>query len=126
MKALATVHISSFEKRRSLQRKASRSKKARIVLNKYSRRERARKHQIEIARVINSLAEVNGFEKLRKEGMYSRSRVWNRRIMRTDWRAIRRLVGGVELPPQYTSEECSRCGCIKDPNGSVLRCENWD
>jgi putative transposase len=128
MKALATVHTSSFEKRRSVQRKASRSKKARIVLNKYSRRERnrARKHQIEIARVINSLAEVNGFEKLRKERMYSRSRVWNRRIMRTDWRAIRRLVGGVELPPQYTSEECSRCGCIKDPNGSVLRCENWD
>jgi putative transposase len=127
MKALVTVHISSFEKRRSVQRKASRSKKARMVLNKYSRRERnrARKHQIEIARVISSLAEVNGFEKLRKERMYRRSRVWNRRIMRTDWRAIRGLVDGVELPPRYTSEECSRCGCInKDPNGSVFRCEN--
>jgi putative transposase len=126
-KVLATVHISSFEKRRSVQKKASRSRRAGMVLNKYSRRERnrARKHQIEIARVISSLAKVNGFEKLRKERMYSRSRVWNRRIMRTDWRAVRRLVDGVELPPQYTSEECSRCGCInKDPNGSVFRCEN--
>jgi len=84
-KALATVHISSFEKRRSVQREAK-TKKAKRVLNKYSRREmnRARKHQLEIARVINSLAEVNGFERLRKERMYSRSRVWNRRVMRTD------------------------------------------
>jgi putative transposase len=126
-KVLATVHISSFEKRRSVQKKASRSRRAGMVLNKYSRRERnrVRKHQIEIARVISSLAKVNGFEKLRKERMYSRSRVWNRRIMRTDWRAVRRLVDGVELPPQYTSEECSRCGCInKDLNGSVFRCEN--
>jgi putative transposase len=126
-RALATVHISSFEKRRSVQRKASRSKKARSSLSKYSRRERnrARKHQIEIARVVKSLAKVNGFEGLRKEKMYSRSKVWNRRIMRTDWRAIRKLVDrSVELPPQRTSEECSRCGCInKDQNWSkVFKC----
>jgi len=126
-KTLATIHISSFEKRRSVQRKASKSKKAKRVLSKYSRRERnrARKHQLEIARVVKSLAKVNGFERLRKEKMYSRSKIWNRRIMRTDWRAIRRLVdGNVELPPQRTSEECSRCGCInKDQNGSkVFRC----
>ena len=127
-RALATVHISSFEKRRSVQRKASRSKKAKRILSKYSRRERnrARKHQLEIAKVIRSLAKVNGFERLRKEKMYSRFKVWNRRIMRADWRAIRRRVdGGVELSPQHTSEECSRCGCIsKDLNGSkVFRCD---
>jgi len=46
-KKLASVHISFFEKRRSVQRKASKSKKARRVLSKYSNRERnrARKHQ---------------------------------------------------------------------------------
>jgi putative transposase len=126
-KALATIHISSFEKRRSVQRKASKSKKVKRVLSKYSRRERnrTRKHQLEIARVMKSLAKVNGFEGLRKEKMYSRSKVWNRRIMHTDWRGIRRLVDdSVELPPQHTSEKCSRCGCInKDLNGSkVFRC----
>jgi putative transposase len=125
-RALATVHISSFEKRRSVQRKASKSKKAKTVLSKYSRRERnrARKHQIEIARVMKSLAEINGFERLRKEGMYSRSRVWNRRVMRTDWRSImRRVDDSVELPPQHTSETCSGCGWAnKDLNGSTFRC----
>jgi len=124
-KALATIHISSFEKRRSVQRKAK-SKKAEVVLSKYTRRERnrARKHQVEIARVMNSSAEVNGFERLRKESMYSRSRVWNRRVMRTDWRAImRRVDGSTELPPQHTSEGCSRCGCInKDLKGCMFRC----
>jgi len=95
-------------------------------LSKYSRRERnrARKHQIEIARVVKSLAEINGFERLEKEGMYSRSRVWNRRVMRTDWRSImRRVDGSVELPPQHTSETCSRCGWAnKDLNGGIFRC----
>jgi hypothetical protein len=45
--------------------------------------------------------------------------------MRTDWRAImRRVDGSTELPPQHTSEGCSRCGCInKDLNRSkVFRC----
>ena len=43
-KKLASVHISSFEKRRSVQRKASHSKKARRVLSKYSRRETEREN----------------------------------------------------------------------------------
>jgi putative transposase len=127
-RTLATIHISSFEKRRSVQRKASKSRKAKTVLSRYSRRERnrARKHQIEIARVMKSLARINGFERLGKEGMYSRSRVWNRRVMRTDWRSImRRVDGSVELPPQHTSETCSRCGWAnKDLNGGIFRCGN--
>jgi putative transposase len=125
-KTLATIHISSFEKRRSVQRKASKSRKAKTVLSKHSRRERnrAEKHQIEIARVMKSLAGINGFEKLGKERMYSRSRMWNRRVMRTDWRSImRRVDGSVELPPQHTSETCSRCGwASKDLNRGIFRC----
>jgi hypothetical protein len=51
-RALATVHISSFEKRRSVQRKLKRSKRGGRVRAKYSRREgnRAGKHRVEIAR----------------------------------------------------------------------------
>jgi len=93
-KALATVHISSFEKRRSIQKKAAKSKKAKMVLSKYSKREknRARKHQIEIARVINSLSPKNGFENLRKKHMYTMSTLWNRQISRTDWKSIIMMV----------------------------------
>ena len=126
-RALATVHISSFEKRRSVQRKLKRSKRGKRVRAKYSRRERNRagKHRVEIARVIGSLAEVNGFEELRPGRMYGKSRVWNRRIARADWRSIAKGVeGAVEVPPQHTSDACSRCGWVdKDLRGSaVFRC----
>ena len=63
------------EKRRSVQRKASHSKKAKRVLSKYSKRERnrARKHQLEIARVVQSLCGSVGLEELKKQGMYTLS-----------------------------------------------------
>jgi len=130
---LASVHISTFEKRRSVQRKASRSKKAKRILAKYSRRERnrARKHQIEIARVVSSLCGSVGLEALSKEGMFTRSRVWNRRITRSDWRSIARILedklgeGKVaELDPYNSSTFCSRCGWFnRDLNGAdVFEC----
>jgi putative transposase len=131
-KKLASVHISSFEKRRSVQRKASKSKKARKVLSKYSKRERnrARKHQLEIARVIQSVAGVVGLEELSKQGMYTRSHVWNRRISRSDWRSITRILKErlgeakvKELDPYASSSYCSRCGWEnKDLNGAVFEC----
>jgi len=95
-KKLASVHISFFEKRRSVQRKASHSKKAKRVLSKYSKRERnrARKHQLEIARVVQSMCGSVGLEELKKQGMYTRSRVWNRRISRSDWRSVKRILVG--------------------------------
>jgi Transposase and inactivated derivatives len=132
-KKLASVHISSFEKRRSVQRKASKSKKARRVLAKYSNRERnrARKHQLEIARVIHSVAGVVGLEELKKQGMYTRSRLWNRMISRSDWRSITRILvekmgeaGVKELDPYGSSSYCSRCGWEnKDLNGAVFECK---
>lgn len=123
---LALVHISSFEKRRHVQKKASKSKKVRRVLGKYSRRERnrAKKHQIEIARAIASQAEINGFEALRKERLYTGSKIWNRRIARTDWRSIRRLVSNnsssVERAPNTPQSVApGRCGwLVKDLKGS--------
>jgi putative transposase len=129
---LASVHISSFEKRRSVQRKASKSKKVRRVLAKYSKRERnrARKHQLEIARVIQSLCGSVGLEELSKQGMYTCSRIWNRRISRSDWRSIARILKGrlgetkvKELEPYGSSSYCSRCGWEnKDLNGAVFEC----
>jgi len=127
------VHTSSFEKRRSVQRKASKSKKAGRVLAKYSNRERnrARRHQLEIARVIQSLCGPVGLEELKKQGMFTRSRIWNRRISRSDWRSITRILVGrlgearvVELDPYGSSSYCSRCGWEnKDLNGAVFECK---
>jgi hypothetical protein len=38
---------------------------------------------------------------------------------------LRGVDGRVELPPQHTSETCSRCGWAnKDLNGSTFRCES--
>jgi len=111
-----------------VQRKASRSKKARRVLSKYSNRERnrARKHQLEIARVIQSMCGSVGLEELKKQGMYTRSRLWNRMISRSDWRGITRILVGrlgearvEELDPYGSSSYCSRCGWHnKDLNGA--------
>jgi hypothetical protein len=124
------VHIASFEKRRSMQRRASKSKKAGRVLSKYSRRERNRagKHQLEIVRVIRSVAGVVGLEELKKQGMFTRSRVWNRRISRSDWRSIAGILMGrlgeikvEELDPYGSSSFCSRCGWHnRDLNGAEV------
>jgi len=130
---LASVHIASFEKRRSVQRKASRSKKARRIMAKYSRRERnrARKHQIGIVRVVRSLCGSVGLEELSKERMFTRSRIWNRRITRSDWRSIARMLEEklgedkvAELDPYNSSTFCSRCGWFnRDLNGAeVFEC----
>ena len=129
-KKLASVHISSFEKRRSVQRKASKSKKARRILAKYSNRERNRagKHQLEITRVIQSVCGPVGLEELKKQGMFSRSRIWNRRISRSDWRGIARILEGrmgevkvEELDPYGSSSYCSRCGWEnRDLNGADI------
>ena len=132
-KKLASVHISSFEKRRSVQRKASKSKKAGRVLSKYSNRERnrARKHQLEIARVVQSMCGSVGLEELKKQGMFTHSRIWNRRISRSDWRSITRILEErlgeakvKELDPYGSSSFCSRCGWEnKDLNGAVFECK---
>jgi len=132
---LASIHIASFEKRRSVQRKASKSKKARRVLAKYSKRERNRagKHQLEIARVVQSVCGSVGLEELEKQAMYTRSRIWNRRISRGDWRSITRILVGrlgearvVELDPYGSSSYCSRCGWFnRDLNGADIFVCGW-
>ncbi|PSN82675.1 hypothetical protein B9Q01_07300 [Candidatus Marsarchaeota G1 archaeon OSP_D] len=63
--------------------------------------------------------------------MYTRSRLWNRRISRSDWRSISRILvekmGEArveELDPYGSSFYCSRCGWEnKDLNGAVFECK---
>jgi len=67
-----------------------------------------------------------GLEELEKQGMFTRSRVWNRRISRSDWRGIAKILEGrlwevkvVELDPYGSSSYCSRCGWEnRDLNGA--------
>ena len=69
-----------------------------------------------------------GLEELSKERMYTRSRLWNRRISRSDWRSIARILEErmgeakvKELDPYGSSSFCSRCGWEnKDLNGADI------
>ena len=69
-----------------------------------------------------------GLEELKKHGMFTRSRVWNRRISRSDWRSVARILVGrlgeakvKELDPYGSSFYCSRCGWEnKDLNGADI------
>ncbi|MHA1209591.1 MAG: zinc ribbon domain-containing protein [Candidatus Freyarchaeota archaeon] len=60
------------------------------------------------------------------------SKLWNRRIARTNWRSIRRLLdnnssSSVELSPNYTSKRYSRYGWLsKDLKGSrCFECRSY-
>ena len=69
-----------------------------------------------------------GLEELKKHGMFTRSRVWNRMISRSDWRSVARILVGrlgeakvKELDPYGSSFYCSRCGWEnKDLNGADI------
>ena len=129
-KPLHTLHIASFERRRRLQKKASKSQKVKGILTKNKRRERNRAKNAAhtLANSIIALGRCNGFEDLAKEGMYKKYRIWNRKIARTDWRKIATIAGykakNILVDPYHTSKECSRCGWInKDLKGALFECQ---
>jgi len=130
-KPLQTIHISSFERRRRLQKKASKSRKVKEILNKTRHREmnRAKNGAHLIANALTSFGKRNGFENLEKEGMFRKYRIWNRKIARTDWRKISSIASykseSVIINPYHTSKDCSRCGCTnKDLKGEKFECKN--
>jgi putative transposase len=129
-KPLHTLHIASFERRRRLQKKASKSQNVKGILKKNKRRERNRAKNAAhtLANTIISLGKCNGFEELAKEGMYTRYRIWNRKIARTDWRKIATIAcykaKNIRVDPYHTSKKCSRCGWInKDLKGAIFECK---
>jgi len=121
------VHDNTSTKLGSIKRRFGRSIKGRRLLRKYRHREvnRAKKHQIEIARVLRTSSERIVVEALKKRKML-RGRSFNYRLAYTDWRGIATLAGErvEEIPPQWTSKTCSRCGWgNRDLNGaSVFEC----
>jgi putative transposase len=110
---LSSVHLNTSAKIGSIKRRFGRSVKGRRLLRKYRHRElnRAKKHQIEIARVIRSASKKIVIEALRKTGMF-KGRRFNFRLAKTDWRGIATLAGerSMEVSPWRTSKNCSRCG----------------
>ncbi len=134
LKELHTAHISYDNKRRRINKLASRKKRVgkRLKL-KYSNREKNRTLQIlhKITNRIASLGYMHGFEDLDKSGMLRWGKKWNRELSHTDWKTIVELTSyksSVGLfDPYHTSKECSRCGCVnQDLNGVVFRCVNPD
>ena len=113
LRALATMHDNMIAKKASIMNRFGHSVKGKRIATKYKNREfnRARKHQIEIARVLKSCSLRIGIEALRKRRMF-RGRAFNYRLENTDWRGIAAIAGErvEEIPPQWTSKNCSRCG----------------
>jgi putative transposase len=111
--ALSLVHDNSSAKLGSIKRRFGRSVKGRRLARKYRHREfnRAKKHQIEIARVLRSSSKRIVVEALRKKKMF-RGRAFNYKLGKTDWRGIAILAGErvEEVSPRWTSKNCSRCG----------------
>jgi putative transposase len=134
LKELHTAHIAYDNKRRRINKFASRKMKVGKRLKaKYSCREKNRTKQIlhGITNKISSLGTQHGFEDLDKNGMLKWNRKWNRELSHTDWKTIVEFTSyksSVGLyDPYHTSKECSRCGCInKDLNGVIFRCTDKD
>ncbi len=126
-RSLHEIHVNSTTKLGSITSRFGRSVKGRRLRRKYRHREfnRAKKHQIEIARVIRDSSRRIGLEALRKKRML-KGRGFNVRLAKTDWRGIATLAGdGVEeVSPEWTSKNCSRCGWRnKDLKGAkVFEC----
>jgi putative transposase len=134
LKELHTAHISYDNKRRRINKLAS--KKLRVgkrLKIKYSSREKNKISQI-LHVITNSIASIgckHGFEDLDKKGMLKWNKKWNRELDHTDWKTIVKFTSyksSVELvDPYHTSKDCSRCGCVnKDLNGVIFQCVNKD
>ena len=132
LKPLHTIHATYDNKRRTINKFASKKKRlGKELRNKYLHRERNRVDQLlhQLTNEMVSIASKHGFEDLDKLKMVKkRRRRWNRELSHTDWRKIMCQVEYKSCShyvlPYYTSKKCSRCGWLrKDLKGTLFECE---
>ena len=134
MKSVHEIHEIYHDKYKNINRVYSKNKCAgKKLYARYRRRERDRVNQQLhlVAKQINEFGAINGFEKLKKQGMFKpHYHDWNRMISDSDWRKLVKFVASRSrmraIEPWYTSRTCSRCGCTKkDPSGDkIFECFN--
>ncbi|MBS7288094.1 MAG: transposase [Candidatus Freyarchaeota archaeon] len=130
LRKLFHIHRVYELKRRRLQSKASKKPSLRRVLEKYSRRERNRVRDF-IHKVTRVIAEafrgyVHGFEDIKKEKMFNKSRTHNRNVAKSDWRTIIGLMGyksRVRLLSPYNSTRRCSSGMVNAPKGALYECK---
>jgi putative transposase len=132
LKPLHTIHTTYDNKRRTINKLASKKKRlGKKLRNKYRHRERNRVDQLlhQLTNEMVSIASKHGLEDLDKLRMVKKSRRrWNRELSHTNWRKIMRQVEYKSCAhyvlPYYTSKKCSRCGWLhKDLKGTLFECE---
>jgi putative transposase len=138
LKELYSLKYGMELKRSKIQSFASKhGKKGKVLLRKYSHRERNRVLDY-IHKFVNKLLEVYpvtifAVEKLNKQSMFQDADdKLSKRISRTVWRTIHRvlkykapLYGSFlkEVSPHLTSKSCPRCGWVSRKVGRTFHCE---
>ncbi len=131
LKTLFTLHIDYDNKKRRINKIASKKlHSGKELKRKYSRREYNKVNLLvhHLTNSIKNIGSVHGFEDLNKNGMHKRRRKWNRELAYTDWKMITGFMdykSSVKfVDPYHTSKECSRCGWVfKDLKGDIFECK---
>jgi len=138
IKELYSLKFGMELKRSKIQSFASKhGKKGKVLMEKYSHRERNRVLDY-VHKFVNKLLEMYlvtmfAVEKLNKQSMYQDADdKLSKRISRTMWRTIHRvlkykapLYGSFvkEVNPHLTSKSCPRCGWVSRKVGRIFKCE---
>lgn len=138
LKELYSLKFGMELKRSKIQSFASKhGKKGKVLMEKYSHRERNRVLDY-VHKFVNKLLEMYPMttfvvEKLNKQSMFQDADdKLSKRISRTVWRTIHRvlkykapLYGSFlkEVNPYYTSKSCPRCGWVSRKVGRTFHCE---
>lgn len=136
LKDLYTAHVSYDNKRRRINKIASKKKVVgKRLKSKYSKREKNRCGQIvhEVTNIAKKIGIKHGFEYIDKNKLFirrgRRTKKWNKELGYNNWKQIIDLMeykSSIEIvDPENTSKECSRCGCVnKDLKGERFECIN--
>jgi putative transposase len=131
IKPLHTIHDTYHDKYRHLNQIYARNKhKGKLLYKKYKARERHRVNDYlhRVAKRMAKLADVHGFESLKKTQMTKKSRNFNRKLSDTDWRkCVQYLALSATITyidPYYSSKTCSVCGYVNQDltTEHVLHC----